>query len=97
MFLVDPDNLMDPAIRRGLLIDLEYCLDKDLEELDAKSAWKLLQMYDDRNLDFVRNVRFRRVRGSRTVRTSISSKHVVYDCVREHVHSWPGRYFKDPI
>ena len=67
MFIVDLDNLSDPALRRGLLIDLEYALDRDLLE-DAEAAWKLLQEFDDENLDFVHELTYKRIRGVRTVR-----------------------------
>ena len=73
MFVVDPDNLSDPAIRRGLLIDVEYALDKDLIG-NAEKAWALLQEFDDINLDFVQDLNYERIRGVRTVSISLHIK-----------------------
>ena len=67
MFVVNPDNLLDPAIRRGLLIDLEYALDLDMYEATAKKAWELLQLYDTKDLDFVHLKDYKRIRGKQTV------------------------------
>ena len=95
MFVVDPDNLSDPAIRRGLLIDLEYALDKDIID-DAEKAWSLLQEFDDDTLDFISDIDFQRIRGVRTVRhICIENISVLIIAQRELVPSWHGNYWKE--
>lgn len=67
MFLVNPNDLSNPSVRRGLLIDVEYALDEEMNQTAAKT-WQLIQEFDAKDLDFVREKNYKRIRGMRTVR-----------------------------
>ena len=102
MFVVNPDDLSDPSIRRGLLIDLEYASDEDLDVegngIEAAEAWTLIQRFDSINLDFVQHLNFDRIRGLRTVIffKQISSLFLQI-CCREPDLLWHGKYSENQI